>query len=55
MSDGIIIRVSGVQVPPPLPFFPSKSLSFLPVTPCFNMSVESHENTRFVKVCVTGL
>jgi len=47
--------VSGVRVPPPLPFISSKTAGFLGVTPCFNMSVESHENARFVNLCVTGV
>ena len=55
MSDGIIIRVSGVRVPPLLPFFFKQNCKFLAVTPCFNMSEESNENNRFVTACVTGV
>ena len=36
-------------------FYYSKQIFNLGDTPCFNMSVESHENTRFVNVCVTGV
>jgi hypothetical protein len=35
--------------------FSSKTAGFLGDTPCLNMSVESHENARFVNLCVTGV
>jgi ABC-type branched-subunit amino acid transport system ATPase component len=48
-------RVGGSSPSSATILFQVKLLSFLGVTPCFNMSVESHENTRFVNVCVTGV
>ena len=54
-NNGIIIRVSGVRVPPPPPFFFKQNRQFLAITPCLKFCVDSHKYARSVNLCVTGV
>ena len=53
--SGIIIRVSGVRVPPPLPPFSISTLKYRPITLDFLIRSESHILGCFVKGCVTSM
>ena len=50
-----VVPQQGIELRPWALFICRQRLGFLPVTPCFDNGIDSHENVRFVNLRVTSV